>query len=156
MLNVGLRTGTLTPRARQAPRTKVVLPAPRSPSTSTTSPGRSRRASSAPRASVSPGPLERCEAITPPGCAKSQSPSVTATVFGTVTPAMTDSRPQRRSGALAALRARYEPQLAGLRGSGTATAAGLAGAMIANNIPAPAATVLFAQEHRDYGFPRAP
>jgi O-antigen/teichoic acid export membrane protein len=64
---------------------------------------------------------------------------------------MTDSRPERRKGALAALRARYEPQLARLRGSGTATAAGLAGAMIANNVIALVATVVFAHEHLDYG-----
>jgi O-antigen/teichoic acid export membrane protein len=59
---------------------------------------------------------------------------------------MKDSRPQRRPGALAALRARYEPQLSALRGSGTATAAGLAGAMIANNVLALVATVVFARE----------
>ena len=65
---------------------------------------------------------------------------------------MTDSRPQRRSGALAALRARFEPQMAALRGSGTATAAGLAGAMIANNVVALGSTVLFARELGDnYG-----
>jgi O-antigen/teichoic acid export membrane protein len=64
---------------------------------------------------------------------------------------MMDSRPQRRTGALAALRARYEPQLSSLRGSGTATAAGLAGAMIANNLIALVATVVFAHEHLDYG-----
>lgn len=65
--------------------------------------------------------------------------------------AMKDSRPRGRSGALAALRARYEPPLRALRGSGTATAAGLAGAMIANNVLALVATVLFARELTDYG-----
>jgi O-antigen/teichoic acid export membrane protein len=64
---------------------------------------------------------------------------------------MKDSRPQRRPGALAALRARLQPRLAGLRGSGTATAAGLAGAMIANNVLALVATVVFARELTDYG-----
>jgi O-antigen/teichoic acid export membrane protein len=64
---------------------------------------------------------------------------------------MMDSRPQRRRGAVAALRARLQPQLTGLRASGTATAAGLAGAMIANNVVALAATVVFAHEHLDYG-----
>jgi O-antigen/teichoic acid export membrane protein len=64
---------------------------------------------------------------------------------------MKDSRPQRPAGGLAALRARYEPRLAPLRGSGTATAAGLAGAMIANNILALVATVVFARELTDYG-----
>ena len=38
MLNVGLVTGSLTPSARAAPRTSVVLPEPSSPRTSTTSP----------------------------------------------------------------------------------------------------------------------
>ena len=52
-MNVGLVTGPRTPSARQAPRTNVVLPLPSSPLTSTTSPGRSRAASSAPAASVS-------------------------------------------------------------------------------------------------------
>src|SRR5215213_10926684 len=53
MVKVGLVTGPVTPSARSAPRTNVVLPAPSSPESSTTSPGRSSRASSAPSASVS-------------------------------------------------------------------------------------------------------
>src|SRR6185436_11141411 len=53
IVNVGLVTGTFTPSARHAPRTKVVLPAPRSPETRTTSPARSVRASPAATASVS-------------------------------------------------------------------------------------------------------
>ena len=57
IVKVGLVTGPSRPSARQAPRTNVVLPLPSSPLTSTTSPGRSRRASSAPAASVS---LRRC------------------------------------------------------------------------------------------------
>src|SRR3954466_5099461 len=52
MVNVGLVTGSSTPSARAAPRTNVVLPAPRSPATSTTSPGRRSTASAAPSASV--------------------------------------------------------------------------------------------------------
>jgi O-antigen/teichoic acid export membrane protein len=64
---------------------------------------------------------------------------------------MMDSRPQRRPGAASALRARLQSQLTALRGSGTATAAGLAGAMIANNLVALVATVVFAHEHLDYG-----
>src|ERR687891_2912682 len=55
MVNVGLVTGPWTPRARAAPRTKVVLPAPSSPETRTTSPGCRRRASCAASASVSAG-----------------------------------------------------------------------------------------------------
>src|SRR3954469_13455804 len=53
MVKVGLVTGTSTPSARAAPRTKVVLPAPSSPDTRTTSPGRRLAASRAARASVS-------------------------------------------------------------------------------------------------------
>src|SRR3954468_25029718 len=56
MVNVGLVTGTATPSARSAPRTNVVLPAPSSPETSTTSPGRRLAASSAPARSVASGP----------------------------------------------------------------------------------------------------
>ena len=37
-MNVGLVTGEVTPSARQAPRTNVVLPEPSSPETLTTSP----------------------------------------------------------------------------------------------------------------------
>src|SRR3954454_12870667 len=57
MVKVGLVTLAVTPRARHAPRTKVVLPAPSSPLTSTTSPGPSPAASRAPAASVSSGEL---------------------------------------------------------------------------------------------------
>src|SRR3954469_4794755 len=53
IVNVGLVTGTRTPSARHAPRTNVVLPAPSSPDTSTTSPGSSVAARSAASASVS-------------------------------------------------------------------------------------------------------
>src|SRR5215211_9400233 len=56
MVNVGLVTGTPTPSARHAPRTNVVLPAPSSPETSTTSPGRRPAARSAASASVSAAP----------------------------------------------------------------------------------------------------
>src|SRR3954470_21136769 len=55
MVKVGLETGSRTPRARAAPRTNVVFPAPSSPETRTTSPGRSRAASRAASASVSAG-----------------------------------------------------------------------------------------------------
>src|SRR5918994_6104459 len=50
--NVGLVTGPVTPSSRSAPRTNVVLPAPSSPETSTTSPGDRVAASSAPARSV--------------------------------------------------------------------------------------------------------
>jgi O-antigen/teichoic acid export membrane protein len=53
-------------------------------------------------------------------------------------------------GRIAALRARYEPQITSLRGSDTAKAAGLALAMIANNVIALASTVVFARLLSDY------
>jgi O-antigen/teichoic acid export membrane protein len=49
------------------------------------------------------------------------------------------------------LRQRYEPALVVVRGSDTAKAAGLAGAMIANNALALGATVVFARLIGDYG-----
>ena len=52
-MNVGEITGSPTPSSRQAPRIRVVFPAPSSPDTSTTSPGRSSAASRAPIPSVS-------------------------------------------------------------------------------------------------------
>src|SRR5439155_17609856 len=53
--NVGDRTRSCTPRARAAPWTRVVFPAPRSPVSDTTSPDRSRPASASPSARVSSG-----------------------------------------------------------------------------------------------------
>src|SRR5919109_3150259 len=58
MVYVGLVTGASTPSARAAPRTNVVLPAPSSPDTVTTSPGASSRARAAAIASVSSGEVE--------------------------------------------------------------------------------------------------
>ncbi|MHB8656395.1 MAG: lipopolysaccharide biosynthesis protein [Solirubrobacteraceae bacterium] len=54
-------------------------------------------------------------------------------------------------GRLAALRGRLEPPMQNLRGSDTAKAAGLAGAMIANNVVALGSTFVFARELDDYG-----
>ena len=54
-------------------------------------------------------------------------------------------------GRLTGLRARCEPSLAALRGSDTAKAAGLAGAMIANNVIALGSTIVFARLLSDYG-----
>jgi O-antigen/teichoic acid export membrane protein len=59
--------------------------------------------------------------------------------------------PNSSRGPIANLKRRYEPQLASLRGSDTAKAAGLAGAMIANNVIALASTFVFARELNDYG-----
>jgi O-antigen/teichoic acid export membrane protein len=53
--------------------------------------------------------------------------------------------------ALGALRQRYEPQIAKLSGSDTGKAAGLAGAMIVNNVIALGSTVVFARLLDDYG-----
>jgi O-antigen/teichoic acid export membrane protein len=64
---------------------------------------------------------------------------------------MTTSAREPAAGRFAALKARYEPQLAGLRRSDTAKAAGLAGAMIANNVIALGSTVVFARLLSDYG-----
>jgi O-antigen/teichoic acid export membrane protein len=55
------------------------------------------------------------------------------------------------SGGRASLRARLEPRLAELRGSDVGKAAGLAGAMIANNVIALGSTVVFARLLDDYG-----
>src|SRR6266581_6641469 len=60
MVKLGLVTWSVTPSARAAPRTNVVLPLPSSPATSTRSPGERRRASSAPTASVSCGAPVSC------------------------------------------------------------------------------------------------
>src|SRR5207302_196529 len=73
-----------------------------------------------------------------------------ATVFGTVSRTMTASAREESRGRLAGLRRRYEPQLSSLRGSDTAKAAGLAGAMIANNVLALISTVVFARLLSDY------
>ncbi len=54
-------------------------------------------------------------------------------------------------GRMAALRARYAPAVSGLRGSDTAKAAGLAVAMIANNVVALGSTFIFARLLDDYG-----
>jgi len=54
-------------------------------------------------------------------------------------------------GRIAGLRRRYEPHVETLRSSDTAKAAGLAGAMIANNVIALGSTVVFARLLTDYG-----
>ena len=54
-------------------------------------------------------------------------------------------------GPIAAVRRRFEPHLERFSGSDTAKAAGLAGAMIANNVIALGSTVVFARELTDYG-----
>jgi O-antigen/teichoic acid export membrane protein len=71
-------------------------------------------------------------------------------LFGTVSGRMTVPTRQP-TGRLGSLVARYEPQIARLRGSDTAKAAGLALAMIANNVIALGSTVVFARLLSDYG-----
>jgi O-antigen/teichoic acid export membrane protein len=64
---------------------------------------------------------------------------------------MTASLTEKPAGRLAALRRRYEPQISQLRSSDTFKAAGLAGAMIANNVIALGSTIVFARLLSDYG-----
>jgi O-antigen/teichoic acid export membrane protein len=71
--------------------------------------------------------------------------------FGTVIRCMSGRATESSSGRLAALRGRIEPSIANLRESETAKAAGLAAAMIANNVLALGATVVFARLLSDYG-----
>jgi O-antigen/teichoic acid export membrane protein len=61
---------------------------------------------------------------------------------------MATSLTEKPAGRWAALRRRYEPQI---RSSDTFKAAGLAGAMIANNVIALGATIVFARLLSDYG-----
>ena len=49
------------------------------------------------------------------------------------------------------LRKRFEPQISRLGGSDTAKAAGLAGAMVANNVIALGSVIVFSRELSDYG-----
>ena len=49
------------------------------------------------------------------------------------------------------LRQRYEPQLSRLGGSDTAKAAGLAGAMVVNNVIALGSVIVFSRLLSDYG-----
>jgi O-antigen/teichoic acid export membrane protein len=71
--------------------------------------------------------------------------------FGTVSGLMPAPSTKPSGGRIAALRRTYEPQLRNLRGSDTAKAAGLAAAMIANNVIALGSTVVFARLLSDYG-----
>jgi O-antigen/teichoic acid export membrane protein len=74
-----------------------------------------------------------------------------ATVFGTVSATMSASTRETSPRHLVAIRRRLEPHIANLQGSDTAKAAGLAVAMIANNLLALISTVVFARELTDYG-----
>jgi O-antigen/teichoic acid export membrane protein len=67
---------------------------------------------------------------------------------------MTEPETQSAVGRFAGLKRRYEPRIAALRGSETAKAGGLAGAMIVNNVIALGSTVVFAHLlHKErYGF----
>jgi O-antigen/teichoic acid export membrane protein len=72
-----------------------------------------------------------------------------ATVFGTVSGTMSARWQRTANGSLASIRARLEPHASTLRGSDTAKAASLAGAMIANNVLALASTIVFARLLKD-------
>jgi O-antigen/teichoic acid export membrane protein len=64
---------------------------------------------------------------------------------------MAVSTGERSAGRLAPLRRRLEPHVSGFQRSDTGKAAGLAGAMIANNVIALVSTVVFARLLSDYG-----
>ncbi len=65
---------------------------------------------------------------------------------------MTPSATKQAGGPIASLRARCEPSLNALRGSDTAKAAALAGAMIVNNVIALGSTIVFTRQlGNDYG-----
>jgi O-antigen/teichoic acid export membrane protein len=64
---------------------------------------------------------------------------------------MSASTEQTSAGRLASVRRRLEPHMSTLQGSDTAKAAGLAVAMIANNLLALVATIVFARLLNDYG-----
>jgi O-antigen/teichoic acid export membrane protein len=64
---------------------------------------------------------------------------------------MSAPRKDKSDRRLARLRRRYEPQLAGLRGSETTKAVGLAGAMVANNVIALGSVIVFSRLLSDYG-----
>ena len=64
---------------------------------------------------------------------------------------MSSDRSSKRAGPLASLRVRFEPRIRELQSSEMGKAAGLAGAMIANNVIALGSTVVFARLLDDYG-----
>jgi O-antigen/teichoic acid export membrane protein len=64
---------------------------------------------------------------------------------------MVPPRNETSPGPLAALRGLYQPWLAGLLGSDTAKTAGLAAAMIGNNVIALGSSIVFARLINDYG-----
>jgi O-antigen/teichoic acid export membrane protein len=77
--------------------------------------------------------------------------ALATSAVATVTSEMTAPPQESARGRLAALRARSAPAVADFKGSDTAKAAGLALAMIANNVIALGSTVVFARLLSDYG-----
>ncbi len=71
--------------------------------------------------------------------------------FATVWPGMTAPASQPRPGPFAAVKRRYAPMIESISGSDTGKAAGLAVAMMANNVIALGSTVIFARLVDDYG-----
>src|ERR1700694_1615193 len=70
--------------------------------------------------------------------------------FGTLSREMPTRAPKKSEGRIVSLRDRYELSAATLRGSDPAKTAGLAAAMIANNVIALGSTVVFARLLSDY------
>src|ERR1700694_4380589 len=71
-------------------------------------------------------------------------------LFGTLSREMSTRAPQKSEGRIVSLRRRYELSAATLRGSDTAKTAGLAAAMIANNVIALGSPFVFARLLSDY------
>lgn len=78
-------------------------------------------------------------------------PDLAAGVFRYRQPLMANPGAEPERGRIAALKTQHGPRIAGLRNSDTAKAAGLAGAMIANNVVALGSTFVFARLLDDYG-----
>ena len=137
--NVGDVTGPSTPRLRSAPRTNVVLPAPSSPETSTTSPGFRRAASCRPGALGVFGSRRELSRVTE-ARAQREAGAQQQRPAGGGQPVVDARVRQRGPGARASRRARAgsEPACAaGGAGAGVAVAAGAARAS-AWASPAPA------------------
>src|SRR5205807_1978824 len=119
------------------------------------SPATSLAASSAARASVSAGLLVSWRHDIGSGAPDSQCSGAVrhhcSEWFATVSAQDERPREQIRHVPLSSVRQRYEPQLSRFRGSDTAKAAGLAGAMVANNVIALGSVIVFSRELTDYG-----
>jgi O-antigen/teichoic acid export membrane protein len=86
----------------------------------------------------------------PSGPAHGERISKPTALFGTLHRELSTRAPKKSEGRIASLKRRYEAPLQTLRESDTAKAAGLAAAMIANNVIALGSTVVFARLLSDY------